>query len=448
MQNQVLNGRSNLLIIFLITVLSAINCFTASAIGIQKTENNVASTVQNQPGNGSLLDANIKYVGRWDKSSPNVYHSYWTGAYIRVNFTGKSIGIRLASGSGLVVSIDGENPRAVNAGQGNTQLNISALSEGTHTLLVGSLGQNYEVLFLGLVLESGAVTYKPDSKTLIEFIGDSITAFTGPEATPDVNWAWNTAEILGCDHTQIAFSGIALTSGYGCLDKKIGMDSLYFNFKNYNHLSESPQLAWTFDYTPDVVFIELGTNDKCGSPTDAVFMRSATTFLNRLRAKYSNAEIVVMRPFNGSYEGPLSTVVRKMNEAGDPKVYFIDTTDWLTTSDFSDGTHPNLAGGQKIVDGLVPILRPIVQNISILPIVKSDQISVIPNPFNDELKVESAQGIIKSATIRNISGKKMALFSINKNESTLKLNNLATGHYLLTLTMDNGEETTQIIVKQ
>ena len=75
------------------------------------------------PGDGSITDKNILYVGRWDKSDNTVFHSYWTGAYLRVNFTGKSIGIKLRSNTSLVVSIDGETPRAVVGQSGITLLN-------------------------------------------------------------------------------------------------------------------------------------------------------------------------------------------------------------------------------------------------------------------------------------------------------------------------------------
>jgi lysophospholipase L1-like esterase len=37
-------------------------------------------------------------------------------------------------------------------------------------------------------------------------------------------------------------------------------------------------------------------------------------------------------------------------------VYYVDTTGWLASSDFTDGTHPTDAGHQKIADHLAPII--------------------------------------------------------------------------------------------
>src|SRR3954468_3431701 len=48
---------------------------------------------------GSLSDTNIKYFGRWDFSNPSQYVSYWGGAYIRVNFSGTTIKVKLGNTS-------------------------------------------------------------------------------------------------------------------------------------------------------------------------------------------------------------------------------------------------------------------------------------------------------------------------------------------------------------
>ena len=56
-----------------------------------------------------------------------------------------------------------------------------------------------------------------------------------------MNYAWESAEMLGADHTQIAFSARALTTGYGCADDKTGLDTQYFQLKNFNHLDDKPQ---------------------------------------------------------------------------------------------------------------------------------------------------------------------------------------------------------------
>jgi hypothetical protein len=175
-----------------------------------------AQAVVQAPVQVSLTDPNITYIGRWDRTNPATYYGYWGGVYLRTEFTGTSVAIKLAGGTSMVVSIDNEAFRQVDGGGGApVPLNTSPLRVGSHSLLVGSAGQNYEMPFQGLVVDPGASTVAPEThRPLIEFIGDSITTLTGsPVGT--VNWAWNSAEALGCDHTQIAFSGLGQKSWAG-----------------------------------------------------------------------------------------------------------------------------------------------------------------------------------------------------------------------------------------
>lgn len=46
-------------------------------------------------------DKNLLYMGRWDRSDPANSHGFWIGSYVRVNFTGTSVGINLGGNSGL-----------------------------------------------------------------------------------------------------------------------------------------------------------------------------------------------------------------------------------------------------------------------------------------------------------------------------------------------------------
>jgi hypothetical protein len=290
---------------------------------------------------GSPRDPDILYVGRWDRSTPGVAHGYWTDVYLRTTFTGTSVGIRLDGGTQLLVSIDRETPRTVNAGAGVTALNAAPLSPGPHTLLVGSAGQNYEVGFQGLVLDPGAHTLPTIRLPLIEFVGDSITTIFS-----NGNYSWQAATALHADHTQISFSGLALTSGYGCLPSKAGLDLLYFRLKNYNHLDDTPPVAWdSATYTPKIVVINLGQNDQCGSEPDLTMTASVENFVRAIRSKFPAAHIVVMRPFGGPYEKPIADAVQELRAGGDTRVQYADTTGWLDPkTDFVDGIHPNPAG--------------------------------------------------------------------------------------------------------
>jgi hypothetical protein len=298
-------------------------------------------------------DPNIRYIGRWDRTSPDVYHSYWSGAYFRTKFTGTSVGLKLGAQSGLAVSIDGEVPRTL-GGNGTLALNASPLKPGEHTLQVGSAGQNEEVVLNGLVLDDGAKAEPCLERPIIEFVGDSITQ-------GNHSYAWDAAEMLGCDHVQIAFSARALTTGYGCAKDKAGLDQQFFLLKNFNHLEDKPQVPWNFSYTPNLVVINLGQNDQCGSEPGDTMQKSYVSFLQKVRSKYPNVPIVALRPFSGAFAKEINAAVDEVVAGGDTHCTFIDTTGWLIPSDFVDGIHPHYNGaliaGHKLASALSPILN-------------------------------------------------------------------------------------------
>lgn len=306
---------------------------------------------------GSPRDPHLLYIGRWDRSVPEVAHGYWTDVYLRTCFTGTSLGIRLDGGTQLLVSIDGETPRVVNAGQGVTALNAAPLTGKTHTLLVGSAGQNYEVGFQGLVLAPGAKTMPAIRLPLIEFVGDSITTIYS-----NGNYSWQAATALHADHTQVSFSGVALTSGYGCLPDKTGLNLQYFRLKNFNHLTDAPPVPWDFTaYTPKIVVINLGQNDQCGGEPALTMKASMENFVRAVRAKFPVAQIVIMRPFGGPFAADEQAAVQELNAGGDARVHYVDTTGWLDAkTDFGDGIHPNPAGQAKAAQRLIPLLRPLL----------------------------------------------------------------------------------------
>ena len=305
---------------------------------------------------GLPTDTNLVYVGRWDRGDVNVSRSNWGGAYLRATFTGTSIGFQggaTAGGPTVLISVDGEPPHEVKA------LDARPLKDGVHTLLLGSPGQNGEIEFKGLVLDHNARTLRTPARPVIEFIGDSITTGGGQTLPATVNYAWDSAEMLDCDHTQIAFSARALTSGYGCAGDKAGLDTQYFRLKNFNHLGETPPTPWDFSYIPQVIVINLGQNDQCGSEPEAVMTASYIGFVRKLRAKFPVTQIVALRPFGGPYEAAIRRAVQTL-AAGDGRVHFIDTTGWLDKADFVDGIHPTEAGHRKVAQRLAPLLKPLL----------------------------------------------------------------------------------------
>jgi lysophospholipase L1-like esterase len=321
-----------------------------------------SATVVRAASDGSLTDTNIKYFGRWDFTSSTQYFSYWGGAYIKVNFSGTTVKIKLGHASNYYAKIDGGSWITYSNVNGTVNLTPTPLASGTHTLSVAQ-GKDYDYVFgfQGLTLDSGATTSLPPMSTnLIEFIGDSITAgYTDPQA--DVSdYAWVCSEKLNCEHTQIAYPGVNLvtTTNHGT-----GMDMQYFKEQSFNYPS-SP--SWNFtNYTARLVVINLGQNDigANGIPLD-VYQADYTNFMANIRAVYPNADIFAMRVFLGFGAAQTRAAVAARNAMGDAKVHYVDTTGWLTSTDYNDGVHPSVSGHIKAANQLQPILAPYVGTLA------------------------------------------------------------------------------------
>ena len=307
-------------------------------------------------GDGSLSDTNIQYFGRWDKTTTTTYTGYWGGAYFKVNFTGTTVKIQLASAATFYAEIDGGTPVNYSGVSGTVNLTPTALTAGVHSLRVSNAyAATGSLPFQGLILDSGAVTQVPPvASDIIEFVGDSITAGQGTSRQALTDYAWLTGEQLHAEHTQIAYPGWCLTN---C--------STPYMSDQFFKLATSGSTTWDFTtYQPSVVVINLGRNDYNHAVTDATFQSVYTTFLQNIRTKYPAAQILVLRTFRGDLATPTQAAVVARNTAGDSKVHYVDTTNWLTpVTDFQpDGIHPTDCGQFKASVQLAPIVNPYLNN--------------------------------------------------------------------------------------
>ncbi len=311
-------------------------------------------------GDGSPNDPNIKYIGRWDTSSSTVHTSYWVATYFKTIFIGRTVKIKLAASVNFYASIDGGDDQYYPAASGTIDLTPTPLRPGIHTLRVAARAEHDTIQFQGLVLDPGAFTLPAiTSPKHIEFIGDSVTAGATDTKASLSDYAWLVGEQLHVEHTQIAQGGICLVDQVQCgVPTPTGMSSQYFKMKTV-YFPNSPN--WDFSrYRANVVVINLGTNDSGYHVTDATFQATYITFLQNIRAKYPHAAIFALRPFKGSKAAATQAAVAAVNAAGDHNVRYIDTTGWLSPSDYNSGPHPSDEGQMKVANLLAPILAPYV----------------------------------------------------------------------------------------
>jgi lysophospholipase L1-like esterase len=300
------------------------------------------------PGDGSVSDPNIVYVGRWDTASGTAAVPGWTGAYLQTSFTGTTVKVKARDAVNLYVSIDGK-PDVFHAGvRGTVNLTPQPLPAGTHTLRISY--RSGDTVFQGLVLDSGARTVSPSMPSgLIEFVGDSITAGALTDRLALDSYAWKTGEQLKMRHTQIARAGYCLVAQSGCT----GLSGQFFR------TGSAGDQSWDFSrYRADAVVINLGTNDIGHGVSGATFQSAYTTFLRDIRAKYPNAALFAVQTLKKRYVTETKAAVSARRNAGDAKVHYVDTTGWLTDgTDYEDGNgHPNEAGHSKFASRLAPVI--------------------------------------------------------------------------------------------
>ncbi|MFE9062557.1 GDSL-type esterase/lipase family protein [Streptomyces violaceusniger] len=299
-------------------------------------------------GNGSVTDPNIVYTGRWDLGSATAAVPNWTGGYLQTAFTGTTVKIKARDAVNFYASVDGGADVFYAGVRGTVNLTPTPLPQGNHTLRVSY--RSGDTVFQGLVLDSGAGTVAPRVPSgLIEFVGDSITAGALTDRLALDSYGWKTGEQLGMRHTQIARSGYCLVGKDGC----VGLAAQFFK------TASTGDQNWDFSrYQASAVVINLGTNDIGHGVTGAEFQSAYTALLRDIRAKYPNAALFAVQTLKKRYLTETRAAVSARNGAGDAKVYYVDTSGWLTDgTDYEDGNgHPNEAGHTKFANRLAPVI--------------------------------------------------------------------------------------------
>lgn len=302
-------------------------------------------------GNGQPNDPNIQYYGRWNRSDSSYYAMGWAGGYLDARFTGSSIGVRQRNAIDLYYSVDGKAPQWRRNVSGNVTL-ATGLTGTSHTIRIGyrERAGSYtgDPVFGGLILASGGQTAPiTRPQNFVEFIGDSITVGQPNGDRPFTAYAWLTGEALGAGHTQVAQGGACLVS-QGC----VGMMD-FFRRSSTSATSDD----WNFaTYQATAVVINLGTNDVGHDVSTTQFHQNYIVMLERVRLAYPNAHIFALGTFRGRYVPETRNAVAARSAAGDSKVHFVDTANWIGSGDLHDSVHPTDAGHAKIAQRLAPIL--------------------------------------------------------------------------------------------
>mgnify|MGYP002858018978 CR=1 FL=1 len=331
-------------------------------------------------------DENIQYVGRICFQNPLRPRFTFPGTQINARFTGTGIKLWAKPRSGyFMAQIDQAEPfKVALTGERDSVVTIAtALPEGTHTVRLMYVVEGYELKpdFRGFILDQGARLLPPPPLPCrkIEFIGNSITCGYGNESVEMTDpfeyetenhyltYAQQTCRQLGAVAHVVARSGIGVYRSYD--GPRTGTpENVMTTEYEYTNLYDRTE-RWDFArFQPDVVCINLGTNDLSTNNYDVKLLKAAyKTFLQQVRSHNPKAKIVYL---SGSMlSGKELDIARKtLNEVadearrqGDKEVYRFDFTPQDGNLKYGASWHPSLWQHQKMAAELTAYLRELMQ---------------------------------------------------------------------------------------
>lgn len=313
----------------------------------------------------------ILYNGRFDFSDPSGPKCAWSGSNVELNFSGTQVSVTIKSTgeNWFQAFIDGKayDPFSVNAKTSTITL-ASGLSNGEHHLVLWKRTEasQGEVQFLGFDFGQGKLLAPlAPLERKIEFIGDSITCAYGNEGkskdehfTPKnensyLSYAAITARSLNASANIIAWSGIGLTMNYGGQAGPLIAD-------RYPLTLPYSGVKWDFkNYIPQVVVINLGTNDFSTTPAEKTkFITEYNNLLTTVRTNYPDAHIFcTIGPMlwgSGleSCYNFINEVVSGFNKKGDNKIYFLEFPQQSESNGYGEDWHPSIKTHQLMADQL------------------------------------------------------------------------------------------------
>lgn len=322
----------------------------------------------------------IRYVGRTQALPDGSVRYDWVGVYLQTDFSGGAVSVRISeSGKSYHnLFIDGKWMRKIEFTGKNTLVSLaSGLSKGFHRLRLQKCteGENGCTTIHQLILAGGGeLKSAPAKSRMIEIYGDSYTCGFGDESnnpsdpfkveTENCNKAYGCilARYFDADYALIAHSGKGMVRNYGD-SVRLSKNTMFTRVANvYDDFD--PSVVYDFkSYKPDLVLINLGTNDFSTHPvpTDQEYVSGYLKMIQQLRIKYGNVPILCVVPHSGVLT---ASCQQSLKEAvgGDKNVYVNNPMNDIISpkSDMGACSHPNYVGQRKVAMSLIPRISTIM----------------------------------------------------------------------------------------
>lgn len=304
----------------------------------------------------------VHYIGRFDMSDPGAPVFEWSGSAIWTRFVGATISAELdGSSSDFEVEVDGvRGPVIFHPGGDRTYVLASGLTPGPHDL---KLTRRTEAFFSTSVFRGfrGARLIPTQRPTrLIEMIGDSITCGYGVTGDgPGCHFSHDTeaethaygaltAAQLGATHHAICWSGIGVFRNFAD-EPGAHMPARYGLIKPNENAS-----AWGFNVTPQVVVINLGTNDfSLGVDPGQNYVNAMIAFVAQVRGHYPFTPIILTTsPMLGGTQHTTERAYLQTVAKTDARTVVLDLPEQQASDGFGCDFHPSETTAQIMADRL------------------------------------------------------------------------------------------------
>lgn len=318
----------------------------------------------------------ITFTGRVQHLQDGSVRYDWTGVYMQTRFTGSRIAAVLSDEGTSYhnVFVDGKWIKKIKVSGKDPQSITLAdkLAKGTHTLRLQKCteGEYGCTTVKELIVDKNATltAVKPKAR-FIEVIGDSYTCGFGTESnnrtdpfkleTENCNQAYGclVANYFDADYALVAHSGQGITRHYG--------DSVRVSVNNMPDrwmriFDDHGMEPYDFKaYTPDLVMINLGTNDfsPTAIPTSEQFVGAYVKLIKNIKAHYGeDTPVLCITAHSASTYLKAAMAELAKETLKMKKVYMANPMDRVVNTETELGAcwHPSFKGQCKIAMSVIP----------------------------------------------------------------------------------------------
>ena len=312
-------------------------------------------------------DKKIRYTGRWNIAEKQAFTTA-SGNYMEFAFSGECavIGFDISNciipfphvyvsvddGPKIDVPIDRYIRISADSGEHKVKIIIKSFVE-----IQKRWHQPIEAKVGILDIEADEfIDLPPDTKKVIEFLGDSITEGISID-TECENYYGDGRNMIFCGDSTATYAWLTakeldlrpVIMGYGCLGTtSMGAGGVPVASEAYPYACDGCPIDSS---NPDFIVINHGTNDR--KVDKETFKRAYYDFLKTVRSKNKNSKIISLTPFCGELYEEIHDAVSKYNEENNDDVFYINSAGWIPP----EPIHPTREGHKIVSQKLLEILK-------------------------------------------------------------------------------------------